>query len=49
VKTIFEEFYLLLFEMLHPWDTNIVKGLKKFFTKFLHKDQTYAMTIENKV
>jgi hypothetical protein len=49
VKTIFEEFYLLLFEMLHPWDTNIVEGLNKFFTKFLHKDRTYAMTIENKV
>jgi hypothetical protein len=49
VKTIFEEFYLLLFEMLHPWNTNIVEGLNKFFTKFLHKDRTYAMTIENKV
>jgi hypothetical protein len=49
VKTIFEEFYLLLFEMLHPWNTNIVEGLNKSFTKFLHKDRTYAMTIENKV
>jgi hypothetical protein len=49
VKALFEEFYLLLFEMLHEWDTNIVEGLNKFFTKFLHKDRTYAMTIENKV
>jgi hypothetical protein len=49
VKALFEEFYALLHEMLHEWDTNIVEGLNKFFTKFLPKDRTYAMTIENKV
>jgi hypothetical protein len=40
---------VLLDEKLHECDTNIVEGLNKFFTKFLHKDRTYAMTIENKV
>jgi hypothetical protein len=45
VIALFEEFYVLLDEMLHEWDTNIVEGLNKFFTKFLHKDRTYAMTI----
>jgi hypothetical protein len=49
VKKIFEDFYLQLDEMLHEWDTNIVEGMNKFFTKFLPKDRTYAMTIENKV
>jgi hypothetical protein len=49
VKKIFEEFYEQLEEMLHCWDTNIVEGMNKFFTKFLPKDRTYAMTIENKV
>jgi primosomal replication protein N len=49
VKTLFEEFYLLLNEMLQEWDTNIVEGLTNFFMKFLPKDKTYAMTIENKV
>ena len=49
VLTLFKEFFVLLDEMLHQWDTNIVEGLNKFFTKFLHKDRTYAMTIENKV
>jgi hypothetical protein len=46
---LFEEFYVLLDEMLHDWDSDIVEGLNKFFTKFLHKDRTYAITIENKV
>ncbi len=49
VKKIFEDFYGQLDEMLHEWDTNIVEGMNKFFTKFLPKDRTYAMTIENKV
>jgi hypothetical protein len=49
VKELFEEFYKLLKEMLHEWDTNIVEGMNKFFTKFLPKDRTFAMTIENKV
>jgi hypothetical protein len=49
VIALFKEFYVLLDEMLHEWDTNIVEGLNKLFTKFLHKDRTYAMTIENKV
>jgi hypothetical protein len=41
--------HVLLDEMLHEWDTNIAEGLNKFFTRVLHKDRTYAMTIENKV
>ena len=49
VKELFTEFDLLLEEMLHEWDTNIVEGMNKFFCKFLPKDRTYAMTIENKV
>jgi hypothetical protein len=49
VKKLFDEFYALLEEMLHEWDTNIVEGMNKFFTKFLLKDRTYAMTIENQV
>jgi hypothetical protein len=36
-------------EMPHEWDINIVAGLNKFFMKFLHKDRTLAMTVENKV
>jgi hypothetical protein len=39
-KALFKELYVLLDEMLHKWDTNIVEGLNKFFTKFLHKDRT---------
>jgi hypothetical protein len=49
VKELFESFYELLEEMLHGWDTNIVEGMNQFFTKFLPKNRTYAMTIENKV
>jgi hypothetical protein len=49
VKELFDEFYKLLDEMMHGWDTNIVEGMNKFFTKFLPKDQTFAMTIENMV
>jgi hypothetical protein len=49
VKALFDEFYKLLDEMMHEWDTNIVEGMNKFFTKFLPKDRTYATTIENMV
>ena len=49
MKGIFDEFIMLLQEMLHGWDTNIVEGMNKFFIKFCPKDRTYAMTIENKV
>jgi hypothetical protein len=49
VKELFEEFYQMLEEMMHEWDTNTVEGMNKFFTKFLPKDRTYAMMIENKV
>ena len=49
VKVIFDEFYGGLSEMMYKWDTNIVEGLNKLFTKFLPKDRTLAMTIENKV
>jgi hypothetical protein len=30
VKKPFDEFYALLAEMLHEWDTNIVEGMNKF-------------------
>jgi hypothetical protein len=49
VMKLFEEFYKLTKEMMHEWDTNIVKGMNKFFTKDLPKDRTYATTIENMV
>ena len=48
-KVLFEQFYTGLDEMLHAWDTNIVEGMNKCFTKFLPKDRTYALTIENLV
>jgi hypothetical protein len=48
-KVLFGKFYMLLDEMLHEWDTNIIEGMNKFFTKFLHKDRTFVMTIENTV
>jgi hypothetical protein len=48
VKQIFDDFVELVHEMMHRWDTNIVEGLNKCFTKFLPKDRTYARTIENK-
>jgi hypothetical protein len=35
--------------MIHPWSSDIVEGMNKFFTKFLPKDRTYGMSIENKV
>jgi hypothetical protein len=35
--------------MIHGWSSDIVEGMNKFFTKFLLKDRTYGMTIENKV
>jgi hypothetical protein len=47
VKQLFNELYALLEEMLHEWDTNIMEGMNNCFTKFLPKDHTYAMTIEN--
>ena len=37
-----------LWEIHHPYDTNIVEGFNKFLTKFLPKDRTYALTTENK-
>jgi hypothetical protein len=33
--------------MIHPWSSDIVEGMKKLSTKFLPKDRTYGMTIEN--
>jgi hypothetical protein len=36
-------------DMLHGWSSDIVEGRNKFFTKFLPKDRTYAMIIENQV
>jgi hypothetical protein len=36
-------------DMLHGWSTDIVEGFNKLFTKFLPKDRTYGMLIENKV
>jgi hypothetical protein len=35
--------------MLHGWSSDIVEGMNRFFTKFLPKDRTYAMTIKNQV
>jgi hypothetical protein len=46
---LFEEFYGLLGKMMHGWDTNIIEGMNKLFTKSLPKDRTYATTIENMV
>jgi hypothetical protein len=36
-------------DMLHGWSTDMVEGMNKFFTKFLPKDRTYGLTIENRV
>ena len=49
VRELFVDFYKLLEEMLHGWDMNIIEGINPFFTKFLSKNRTYVMTIENKV
>jgi hypothetical protein len=49
VKEIFDDFLVLMHEMMHKWDTNIVEGLNKLFAKFLPKGRAYARTIENKV
>jgi hypothetical protein len=49
VKTIVDEFADGSDEMIHPWSSDIVEGMNKFFTKFLPKDGTYGMSIENKV
>jgi hypothetical protein len=38
----YSKYYLLsmlLKEMLHEWDTNIIEGVNKFSTKFLEKDR----------
>jgi hypothetical protein len=49
VKTIVDEFADGSDDMIHPWSSDIVEGMNKFFTKFLPKDRTYGMSIENKV
>jgi hypothetical protein len=49
VKVIVDEFAEGADDMLRGWSTDIVEGTNKFFTKFLPKDRTYGMTIENKV
>jgi hypothetical protein len=49
VKTIVDEFADGSDDMIHPWSSDIVEGMNKFFTKFLPKDSTYGMSIENKV
>jgi hypothetical protein len=49
VKDIVVEFAEQSADMLHGWSSDIVEGMNKFFTKFLPKDRTYAMTIENQV
>jgi hypothetical protein len=48
-KEIIDEFAERSADMVHSWTSDIVEGLNKFFTKFLPKDRTYGMTIENKV
>jgi hypothetical protein len=49
VKTIVDEFADGSDDMIHPWSSDIVEGMNKFFTKFLPKDRTYGMSIENRV
>jgi hypothetical protein len=49
VKDIVVEFAEQSADMLYGWSSDIVEGMNKFFTKFLAKDRTYAMTIENQV
>jgi spore cortex formation protein SpoVR/YcgB (stage V sporulation) len=49
VKDIVVEFAEQSADMLHGWSSDIVEGMNRFFTKFLPKDRTYAMTIENQV
>jgi hypothetical protein len=49
VKTIVDEFADGSDDMIHPWSSDIVEGMNKFFTKFLPKDRNYGMTIENRV
>jgi hypothetical protein len=49
VRVIVDEFAEGANDMLHGWSTDIIEGTNKFFTKFLPKDHTYGMTIENKV
>jgi hypothetical protein len=49
VKTIVDEFADGSDDMIHPWSSDIVEGMNKFFTKFLPKDRIYGMSIENRV
>ena len=35
-------------QLYHQYDTNNDEGFNKFLTKFLPKDKTYCLTIENK-
>jgi hypothetical protein len=49
VKLIVDEFADNSADMLHGWSTDMVEGMNKFFTKFLPKDRTYGLTIENRV
>jgi hypothetical protein len=50
VRDIVDEFTENSEDMLHRWSTGMVEGMmNKFFTKFLPKDRTYGMTIENQV
>jgi hypothetical protein len=49
VKLIVDEFADNSADMLHGWLTDMVEGMNKFFTKFLAKDRTYGLTIENRV
>jgi hypothetical protein len=49
VKTIVDEFADGSGDMIHPWSSDIVEGMNRFFTKFLPKARTYGMTIENRV
>jgi hypothetical protein len=49
VKTIVDLFADGSGDMIHPWSSEIVEGMNRFFTKFLPKDRSYGMTIENRV
>ena len=35
-------------QLWHRCDTNLIKALNKFLTKFLREDKTHCQTIENK-
>jgi hypothetical protein len=49
VKKIVDRFADGSDDMIHPWSSDIVEGMNKFFTKFLPKDRTYGMSIEHRV